>query len=285
MRIAAMLVASAHICLAACQTAPNALLPPPPQGGASLLASTAATAPAPAPANSAAPTPYMRCVNDFWGNCTGVASNRHDYRWRYVRPGARPRELRESATARANLREKEPVREKVAVRENAVLRDPPPVRENVVNVPAPPPVRENAVVREKAPVREVNAPAVRERPPAREKIVRDTSVMSRDKTLVCHGRRRVVGEERPSQDDARRAAENGWMGSVRYDFGERYQDINRAKDVRLNCGPSSVSVALKTPHFRCAVEATPCRDTQGYQGEPDERRYDPPVREDQISRK
>ena len=280
-----MLVASAHLCLAACQTAPNALLPPPP-GGASLLASTPATAPAPAPTNhSAAPTPYMRCVNDFWGNCTGVASNRHDYRWRYVRPGARPRELRESATARANLREKEPVREKGdAARENAVLRDPP-LRQNVVNAPAPPPVRETAVVREKAPVREVNAPAVRERPPAREKIVRDTSVMSRDKTLVCHGRRRVVGEERPSQDDARRAAENGWMGSVRYDFGERYQDINRAKDVRLNCGPSSVSVALKTPHFRCAVEATPCRDTQGYQTEPDERRYDPPTREDQISRK
>ncbi len=295
-----MLVASAHICLAACQTAPGALLPPPP-GGASLLASTPATATAPAPANnSAAPTPYMRCVNDFWGNCTGVASNRHDYRWRYVRPGARPRELRESATARASINEKEPVREKGgAVRENAVLRDPPPVRENavvrekvpvrenVVNAPAPPPVRENAVVREKAPVREnvVNAPAAREKPPAREKIVRDTTVMSRDKTLVCHGRRRVVGEERPSQDDARRAAENGWMGSVRYDFGERYQDINRAKDVRLNCGPSSVSIALKTPHFRCAVEATPCRDTQGYQGEPDERRYDPPVREDQISRK
>jgi hypothetical protein len=219
----------------------------------------------------------MRCVNDFWGNCTGVASNRHDYRWRYVRPGARPRELRESATARANIREKEPVREKEAVREkagavreNAVLRDPPPVRENVA-------VRETPAAREKAPVRE--------KAPPREKVVRDASVMSRDKTLVCHGRRRVVGEERPSQDDARRAAENGWMGSVRYDFGERYQDINRAKDVRLNCGPSSVSLALKTPHFRCAVEATPCRDTQGYQTEPDERRYDPPVREDQISRK
>ncbi len=219
----------------------------------------------------------MRCVNDFWGNCTGVASNRHDYRWRYVRPGARPRELRESATARANIREKEPVREKEAVREkagavreNAVLRDPPPVRENVA-------VRETPAAREKAPVRE--------KAPPREKVVRDASVMSRDKTLVCHGRRRVVGEERPSQDDARRAAENGWMGSVRYDFGERYQDINRAKDVRLNCGPSSVSLALKTPHFRCAVEATPCRDTQGYQTEPDARRYDPPVREDQISRK
>ena len=90
-----------------------------------------------------------------------------------------------------------------------------------------------------------------------------------------------MGDERPSQDDARRAAENGWMGAVRYDFGERYQDINRAKDVRLNCGPSSMSVVLKTPHFRCAVEATPCRETQGTPMEPDERRYDPPVREDQ----
>jgi hypothetical protein len=200
----------------------------------------------------------MRCVNDFWGNCTGVASNRHDYRWRYVKPGARPRELRESATAR------ESIREKGAVRENAVLRDPPPVRENVA-------VRDTAAVREKAP--------------AREKVVRDTSVMIRDNTTVCHGRRRVVGDERPSQDDARRAAENGWMGAVRYDYGERYQDINRAKDVRLNCGPSSVSVVLKTPHFRCAVEATPCRETKGLKTDPDERRYDPPIREDQISRK
>jgi hypothetical protein len=269
MRIFAMLVASTHVCLAACQTSPGALLPPP--GGASPLAIPAAT---PSPAST--PTPYMRCVSDFWGNCTGVASNRHDYRWRYVRPGARPRELRESATAR------ESIREKGAVRENAVLRDPPPVRENVA-------VRDTPAAREKAPVRENVAmrdtPAAREKASVREKVVRDTSVMSRDKTMVCHGRRRVVGEERPSQDDARRAAENGWMGSVRYDFGERYQDINRAKDVRLNCGPSSVSVALKTPHYRCAVEATPCRDTQGYQTEPDERRYDPPVREDQISRK
>ena len=217
----------------------------------------------------------MRCVTDFWGNCTGVASNRHDYRWRYVRPGARPKELRESATARATtekvvIGEKVVLRDKGAVRENAVLRDPPPVRENAV-------VRETPAAREKAPPREK---AVREPAPKREKVT-----MIRDTTTVCHGRRRVVGDERPSQDDARRAAENGWMGAVRYDYGERYQDINRAKDVRLNCGPSSVSAVLKTPHFRCAVEATPCRDPQGYQTEPDERRYEPQTREEQISRK
>ena len=82
-----------------------------------------------------------------------------------------------------------------------------------------------------------------------------------------------VGEERPSRADAQRAAENAWMGSVRYDFGERYQDINQAKDVRHNCDPSSVSAILKTPHFRCAVEATPCRGAIG-PSEQVERRYE-----------
>ena len=107
----------------------------------------------------------------------------------------------------------------------------------------------------------------REPPPVRE-------AAARDNTLVCHSRRRVIGEERASQDDALRAAENGWMGAVRYDHGERYQDINRAKDVRHICGPSSVSAALRVPHFRCVVEATPCRETKGTPAEPDERRYD-----------
>ncbi|MBX9590055.1 MAG: hypothetical protein K2X43_12170 [Hyphomonadaceae bacterium] len=221
-----------------------------------MLAST--TASTPPPANATSPAPYMRCVNDFWGNCTGVASNRHDYRWRYVRPGARPKELRESATARASMGGK------AAVRETAVLRNAPPVRETVAAH---------------------SSPAVRDKAPAREKVVHDTAVTTRDGTMVCHARRRVVGDERASRDDARRAAEYGWMGSVRYDYGERYQDMNRAKDVRFTCGPSSVSAALKTPHFRCAVEATPCRETKGYQTGPDERRMDPPAPEDRISRK
>jgi hypothetical protein len=234
----------------------------------------------------------MRCVNDFWGNCTGVASNRHDYRWRYVKPGARPRDLRESATARESI---------AASHTPPAAREPAPPRDKT----APPKVaspKENA-----APPREKVASPKEKAVPPREKAAaaKDTAgsqnipmrgqvgiqvrpereAMAKDTSTACHARRRVVGDERPSQDDARRAAENGWMGAVRYDYGERYQDINRAKDVRHVCGPSSVSVVLKTPHFRCVVEATPCRDTQGTPVEPDERRYDPPVREDQISRK
>ncbi len=280
MRTVAMLVASAHICLAACQPAPGSLLPPP-FGPAGTTVLDSAPAKTPAAANSSAPTPYMRCVTDFWGNCTGVASNRHDYRWRYVRPGSRPRELRESAPARASaelekaaVREKAPVREKAAARGKAPSSEQaakaPPSEKTSVNLPTT--ARENISLNEKAPVRGRSA--------AREK-----TMSVRDHTTVCHDRRRVVGDERPSQDDARRAAENGWMGAVRYDHGERYQDINRAKDVRLLCGPSSVSAVLKTPHFRCSVEATPCRETQGTPTEPDEQRYNPPVREDQISRK
>jgi len=270
MRIFAVLVASTHICLAACQTSPGALLPPP--GGTSPLAIPAAT---PSPAST--PTPYMRCVSDFWGNCTGVASNRHDYRWRYVKPGARPRDLRESATARESI---------AAARANPVVREPAPPREKTAapkEKAAPP--REKAAAAKDTTAGNQNIPmrdkaALSPRPQVREK-----TVMIRDTTAECHARRRVVGDERPSSDDARRAAENGWMGAVRYDHGERYQDINRAKDVRHVCGPSSISVALKTPHFRCVVEATPCRATQGTPTEPDERRYDPPIREDQISRK
>jgi hypothetical protein len=241
MRTFAVLIASAHICLAACQPAPGGLLPPAPgQGGTSLLANSP-------------PTPYMRCANDFWGNCAGVVSNRNNYRWRYVRPGARPREERESATAREHI-----ARQKAAVRESSAVLG------YTKASPAIPP-------REKAPVR--------------DSAMRDTSVTIRDSSTVCHARRRVVGDERPSRDDARRAAENGWMGAVRYDYGERYQDINRAKDVRHVCGPSSVSAVLKTPHYRCVVEATPCRETKGTPAEPDERRYDPPVEEDRISRR
>lgn len=254
----------------------------------------------------------MRCVTDFWGNCTGVASNRHDYRWRYVRPGSRPAELRESATARKNTAKEN----SIAQREKGQPRQPAPRPETVAktekasprgkasplenanvptsaNVPASAsiPARETATIptpvgpRENIPLRETATG--RERPAAREKAnaSRD-STTTRESTTICHDRRRVVGDERPSQDDARRAAENGWMGAVRYDYGERYQDINRARDVRLSCGPSSVSAALKTPHYRCAVEATPCRGTVGTPTEPDDRRYDPPVElEDRISRK
>lgn len=269
MRIIAMLAASAHIGLTACQAGPTA---------GSLLDGTA---------NQPQQQPYMRCMNDFWGNCTAVVSSRTEYKWRYVRPGVRSPQEEPAGRRQAEAAAKVPGAEhvtKVRVGDPAMrVRQPEPAPPKVHEAVQPPPkVREAAPpapkvreVAQPAPkVREVAQPATRVRevaqpaPKLRE---------ARDNTIACHPRRRVVGEERPSRDDAQRAAENAWMGNIRYDFGERYQDINRAKDVRNICGPSSVSHALRVPQFRCVLEATPCRATEGESIEPDERRYDPTI--------
>ena len=91
---------------------------------------------------------------------------------------------------------------------------------------------------------------------------------------VCQPRRRVVGDEYPSRLRALKNAERAWTGAVRYDFGERYQNLDRAKDVRHNCDPSSTSSILKRVHFRCALTATPCRATEQDRSEHNNRRYD-----------
>lgn len=95
-----------------------------------------------------------------------------------------------------------------------------------------------------------------------------------DHGLLCHARRRVVGEERNTKAKAQRAADNAWMGAVRYDHGERYQDLNNARDVRHNCDPSSTTSILKRVFFRCVIEATPCRGALGGATERVERRYE-----------
>jgi hypothetical protein len=260
MRIIAMLAASAHIGLAACQAGPTA---------GSLLDANP---------NQPQQQPYMRCMNDFWGNCTAVVSSRTEYKWRYVRPGVRSPEEEPAGRRQAEAAAKVPGANdhvtKVRVGDPAMrVRQPEPAPPKAREVVQPvPKVRE--ATQPPSKVREVAQPA----PKVREAILPAPKVReTRDNTIVCHPRRRVVGEERPSRDDAQRAAENAWMGNVRYDFGERYQDINRAKDVRNICGPSSVSHALRVPQFRCVLEATPCRATEGEPIEPDERRYDPTI--------
>jgi hypothetical protein len=107
-----------------------------------------------------------------------------------------------------------------------------------------------------------------------------------DRGTFCHSRRRVVGEERSSKAKALRAADDAWMGAVRYDHGERYQDLNHARDVRHNCDPSSTSSILKRVHFRCVVEATPCRAPTGSIETNVKRQYDEEVDDDdRLSRK
>jgi hypothetical protein len=156
MRLVAISIAASQLLLAACQ------MPAEPY----------------APQTHRQYAPPARCKTDFWGNCMRVASQRHAYRWRYVRPGIRSRERFEHAQ-------------------------------------------------------------------------------------LCHPRRRVVGDERPSREEAQTAAGHAWMGSIRYDYGERYQDLALAKEVRHTCVPSSPGSTLKSALFRCVAEATPCRAPEG----------------------
>jgi hypothetical protein len=83
-----------------------------------------------------------------------------------------------------------------------------------------------------------------------------------------------VGNEEGSKDKARRAAEDAWMGAVRYDYGERFQDLNHARDVRHNCDLSSKTLYLNRARFRCVIEATPCRAPTGTYAERVKQRYD-----------
>ncbi len=81
-------------------------------------------------------------------------------------------------------------------------------------------------------------------------------------------------------EKAKRASEDAWMGSVRYDHGERYQDVNVAKEVLHHCGPSSTvrpgigAKLFNRTFFRCSLEATPCRGSATTSGDRTERRYE-----------
>ena len=101
-----------------------------------------------------------------------------------------------------------------------------------------------------------------------------------DHGLFCHARRRVIGEEQAGKKKALDNAQKAWMNAVRYDHGERYQDINHAKDVRQTCDfsshirPGIAEKLFKRDFFRCVVEATPCRAPPSAIEENVERRYE-----------
>lgn len=97
----------------------------------------------------------------------------------------------------------------------------------------------------------------REREPPREPRHEDLSPIP--SSGACQRRLRTVGDEERSQEEALAAAQRAWMGTVRFDYGERFMDLATAQDVRHSCVPSSTGTILKGNTFRCVLEATPCR--------------------------
>jgi hypothetical protein len=81
-------------------------------------------------------------------------------------------------------------------------------------------------------------------------------------TPRCYDVVSATGTEQPSKARARKAAYDAWMGRVRNDYGERYQDLTFAEDPRQVCGvstPVSPALIIKKLYFRCTVSAKPCQ--------------------------
>jgi hypothetical protein len=72
-----------------------------------------------------------------------------------------------------------------------------------------------------------------------------------------------TGEQAQSETAAYESAVTAWRGEVRFLYGERYTDLDKARNKDRTCAPSSVadSVRDKTlaPLFRCRITARPCR--------------------------
>lgn len=77
---------------------------------------------------------------------------------------------------------------------------------------------------------------------------------------------RRVGTEHMIEANSRTAAENAWSEEVRYTSGERFMDVQHARDVRLTCSRSStpegvinrIEAAVGAHKVRCEIEARPC---------------------------
>lgn len=83
----------------------------------------------------------------------------------------------------------------------------------------------------------------------------------------CLDTKRNVGDERLSEDKAKDAAAKAWTALVRFHHGEKFMDLNFAREVKYTCARSSVNdtflgkaaEAVGQNHMRCEIEARPCK--------------------------
>lgn len=86
---------------------------------------------------------------------------------------------------------------------------------------------------------------------------------------VCVATVSTGGDEARTEDDARLQAVQHWLKLVRWDYGEKYLSIERAKDVLIACSRSDfpktggkVGAVLDATgavtHYRCKITGKPC---------------------------
>ena len=89
----------------------------------------------------------------------------------------------------------------------------------------------------------------------------------RDDDDMCHRRIAATGSAAQSVESAKARAILAWRGEVTFNYGDRYQDVDHARDPNYACAPSGVpdtvggklQDAIGINHFRCRFSAHPCR--------------------------
>lgn len=117
--------------------------------------------------------------------------------------------------------------------------------------------REPYVARHRAPrVERVIAPRHEPRPehePHRDAVT--DGVMDG----LCVGPVRGLGIQWVSEQGAKEKADDAWMASVRFSYGEHMMDLKHARGMAYSCSRSSVGDFLDKTYHRCVLVAAPCK--------------------------
>ena len=78
----------------------------------------------------------------------------------------------------------------------------------------------------------------------------------------CRDMRRAVGDQHLTVEGAKKAANDAWAGTVRFHLGEKFMDLNNARNIVYTCSRSSIKeggvTTLGQSLTRCEIEAQPC---------------------------
>jgi len=80
-----------------------------------------------------------------------------------------------------------------------------------------------------------------------------------DDDELCKAPIRGLGTQFIGEQGALDAARKDWMEHTRYDLGEKYIDLSRARDFKKRCGRTSIGETLGQVLYRCEIFARPCR--------------------------
>jgi hypothetical protein len=78
----------------------------------------------------------------------------------------------------------------------------------------------------------------------------------REWSRCAEGRISATGSQRLSVTAARRSAGRAWQDRVRSKLGEKFMDLENARDVRYECSQSARALGMKLR--RCELNAVPC---------------------------